>query len=264
MCLTTTTVAQQQQEHHHDPLRDIQIGMQGLAQAGKDPAMMAQMLQDMQVRIVLCCVGVVPNTPRNMNVNERMSMRERVGFILQRTNTVSMANTIRMATTTTTMTCKHTSYPLTQIHTLISQNPELMAEAKKMMENPEWQKKMKELSNSKEFKDSIKKTQDILKDPNQAAHAEAKAEHMLKVGQEQLTKNAMQNMEDAMASAVSNPEVMQEMQKMLQDPNFTKQMQDMMNDPSFKQYADAMQEMMKDPAKKRKFEAMTESIKASL
>lgn len=176
----------------------------------------------------------------------------------QGTNTVRQHGDDMDAHTHPTHTLTHS---LTHLHL---QNPELMAEAKKMMENPEWQKKMKDLSNSQEFKDSIKKTQDILKDPNQAAHAEAKVEHMLKVGQEHLTKNAMQNMEDAMASAVSNPEVMQEMQKMVKDPNFTKQLQDMMNDPSFKQYADAMQEMMKDPAKKRKFEAMTESIKASL
>lgn len=33
-----------------DALRDIQIGLQGLAEAGKDPAMLAQLIRDMQVR----------------------------------------------------------------------------------------------------------------------------------------------------------------------------------------------------------------------
>jgi len=34
-----------------DPLRDISIGMQGLEQAAQDPALMAQLLQDLQVRL---------------------------------------------------------------------------------------------------------------------------------------------------------------------------------------------------------------------
>lgn len=32
-----------------DPVRDMQIGMEGLLKASKDPAMMAQLMQDMQV-----------------------------------------------------------------------------------------------------------------------------------------------------------------------------------------------------------------------
>lgn len=34
----------------------------------------------------------------------------------------------------------------------------MMAEAKKMMDNPEFQKQMKKMSNSKEFKDGVQKT----------------------------------------------------------------------------------------------------------
>lgn len=33
-----------------DSLRDIQVGMQGLAEAAKDPAVLAQLMKDMQVR----------------------------------------------------------------------------------------------------------------------------------------------------------------------------------------------------------------------
>merc|ERR1712224_1188102 len=99
------------------------------------------------------------------------------------------------------------------------QDPELMAEAKKMMENPEFQKKAKEMSNTKEFKDSIKGSIDMLKDPAKAAEAEAKMEHMLKVGNNQLKNMAGNVMEDAMA-AMSNPEVMAEVSKMVKDPNF--------------------------------------------
>jgi hypothetical protein len=33
-----------------DAIKNLQIGMQGLAQAGQDPALLAQLLQDMQVR----------------------------------------------------------------------------------------------------------------------------------------------------------------------------------------------------------------------
>jgi len=37
-------------DEQHDPLRDVQVGMQGLMQASQDPALMAQLVQDMQVR----------------------------------------------------------------------------------------------------------------------------------------------------------------------------------------------------------------------
>jgi hypothetical protein len=42
--LVTTTTAQD-----YDALTNIQLGMQGLMQAGSDPAMLAQLMQDMQV-----------------------------------------------------------------------------------------------------------------------------------------------------------------------------------------------------------------------
>lgn len=34
----------------NDALNNIQLGMQGLMQAGSDPALLAQLMQDMQVR----------------------------------------------------------------------------------------------------------------------------------------------------------------------------------------------------------------------
>ena len=90
-----------------------------------------------------------------------------------------------------------------------------MAEAKKMMESAEWKEEMKKLSGSKEFQDSIKKTQEALNDPNTAARQEAKVEHMIKVGQEELKNTAAKNMEDAMAAMAENPEMMKEIANMV-------------------------------------------------
>jgi len=108
-----------------------------------------------------------------------------------------------------------------------------------MMDNPQWQKEMKKLQNSKEFKESIKKTQDALKDPNTAARAEAKIETMVKVGQEQIKKASGNAMEEALA-AMNDPAVMEQMQKMLKDPSFAKQLENMTKDPKFKNYVDAV------------------------
>ena len=114
----------------------------------------------------------------------------------------------------------------------------MMEAAKKMMEDPQFQKEMKKLQNSKEFKESIKKTQEMLKDPNLAAKNEAKMEHMLKVGEEQIKKGAANAMEEAM-KAMANPEIVAEMAKMIKDPSFTKQLEAMAKDPQFKNYVDA-------------------------
>jgi mannitol/fructose-specific phosphotransferase system IIA component (Ntr-type) len=171
-------------------LRDMQIGMQGLQQAGEDPALLAQLMRDMQ-------------------------------------------------------------------------DPELMQEAQKMMRDPTWQKQMKELQNSKDFKESVKKTKDLLSDPNAAAHAEAKLEHMVNVGNDQLKKGAASAMEEAMA-AMANPEAMAELTKMMKDPNFVQDLQKMAKNPEFASYIEAAQDMMKDPSKKRKFEAVADEVRASL
>lgn len=140
----------------------------------------------------------------------------------------------------------------------------MMEEAKKMMENSEYQKQMKKLTNSKEFKESIKATTDMLNDPNAAAHAEAKLEHMAKVGAQQLKDGATNAMDQALQQALNNPEVMAEMAKMVQDPSFAKQFKAMQNDPAFKNYMEAMSDMLKDPSKKAKLQAATEALKASL
>lgn len=115
----------------------------------------------------------------------------------------------------------------------------MMAEAKKMMDSPEFKKQMKNMGNSKEFQDSLKMTAEMMSDPAKAAEAEAKFEHMVKVGQGELKQAAGNVMEDAMA-AMNDPSVMAEMAKMVKDPGFQQQLADMASDPTFKSYIDAV------------------------
>jgi hypothetical protein len=114
-----------------------------------------------------------------------------------------------------------------------------MAEAKKMMESPEFKNQMKQFGNTKEFKDAQKKTGDLMKDPGQAAAMEAKMEHMLKVGNDQLNAGPGKMMDDAMA-AMGNPAIMAEMSNMIKDPNFQANLAEMAKDPSFKQYIESV------------------------
>jgi hypothetical protein len=119
-------------------------------------------------------------------------------------------------------------------------DPEIMAEAKKMMESPEFQKQMKQLSGSKEFKDSIKNAESVMADPSRAAEMEARMEHMIKRGNDELKKGAANMMEDTMAAMMENPALMNEMTQMLKDPNFQQQLAEMMKDPSFASYREAV------------------------
>jgi len=138
-----------------------------------------------------------------------------------------------------------------------------MAEAQKMMNNKQWQKEMKKMTGSKEFKEATKKTQEMMSDPNSAAAAEAKIEHMARVGNDQLKANAAAQMEEAMM-AMANPEVMEQMTQMLKDPKFAEQLAAMTKDPNFAMYSDAMQDMMKDPKKKRAVEENIGKLKQKL
>lgn len=142
-------------------------------------------------------------------------------------------------------------------------DPELMAEAKKMMENPQFQKQMKEMANDKTFQDSIKKSVEMMNDPAQGAAMEAKMEHMLKVGNNQLKNQAGNMMNDAMA-AMNNPEVMAQVAKMVKDPNFQQQLADMAKDPQFASYIEAMKDMANDPEKKRQMEMLSNKMRAEL
>lgn len=115
-----------------------------------------------------------------------------------------------------------------------------MAEAKKMMESPEFQKQMKELSGTKEFKNSIKNAESIMKDPSKAAEMEARMEHMVKRGNDELKKGAANMMDETMAAMAQNPELINEMTKMMKDPSFQQQLSEMMKDPSFAHYREAV------------------------
>lgn len=138
-----------------------------------------------------------------------------------------------------------------------------MAEAKKMMENPAFQKQMKEMANDKTFQESIKKSVEMMADPAQAAAMEAKMEHMMKVGANQLKQQAGNMMDEAMM-AMNNPDVMAQVAKMVKDPNFQKQMADMAKDPQFQSYIEAMKDMANNPAKKAQMEALTRKMQAEL
>lgn len=114
-----------------------------------------------------------------------------------------------------------------------------MAQAKKMMESPEYQKQMKEFANSAGFKDASKKATDIINDPAKAAEMEAKMEHMMKIGADQLKAHSGQTMEAAMA-AMGDPAVLSQMTKMVKDPSFQANLAQMAKDPTFKQYIDSV------------------------
>lgn len=138
-----------------------------------------------------------------------------------------------------------------------------MAEAQKMMNDPEFQKQMKKLTNSKDFKQSIKKTQEVMNDPNTAADMEARVESMIKKGTDDMKKSAASAMQEAMES-MNNPEVMAEMTQMMKDPSFQAQLAAMAKDPSFRHYMGAMEDMMKDPATRAKFEQASDTIRSGL
>mmetsp|Transcript_17076 Transcript_17076/g.35346 ORF Transcript_17076/g.35346 Transcript_17076/m.35346 type:complete len:141 (+) Transcript_17076:431-853(+) len=140
----------------------------------------------------------------------------------------------------------------------------MMAQAKAMMDDPKFKAEMKKLQNSKEFKNSVKATQEMLSDPGKQAEMEAKMEHMLKVGNDKIKKTAAGTLDSTMEAMLNNKDVMNDMAEMVKDPNFKKQFDEMMKDPSFRAYMESMQDMMKDPSKKAKFEQAAAGLKAAL
>lgn len=250
--LAVSVLAAVTAQQYDDATANIQIGMQGLMEAGKDPALLAQLMQDLQV-----C--------RNISSETLSCLSDRSG---DRSDFCSLSLVFavvadRRHSSQTTASFSFQLIMLAVDCTSLVQNPELMAEAKKMMEDPDFKKKMEKLAGGKDFKESMKKTKELLDDPNKAAAAEAKFEHMQRVGTDRLKQGAVNDMEQAMA-ALANPEVMAEMTKMLKDPTFKDTLASMAKDPQFKNYMDVMQDMVKDPTKRRKIEAVSDAVKAQL
>lgn len=138
-----------------------------------------------------------------------------------------------------------------------------MAEAKKMMESPEWKKKMKNLTNDKNFKQSAQAAAKAMEDPNEAAKLQAKMEHMMKKGTDELKNEAKDTMAEAM-QAMNDPNVMAQAAQMMKDPSFQQQLAQMAKDPSFQKYIGAMQEMMQDPSTKQQMDRMADSFRSAL
>ena len=111
----------------------------------------------------------------------------------------------------------------------------MMAEAKKMMENPEWKKEMKKMEKSKEFKQALEDTNEMLKDPNMVAKLEAKMEASLAVGEKQLKKDYERTLMQALET-FENDENLGEMKKYLSDPEFRAKIEQDMKDPQVRQY----------------------------
>jgi hypothetical protein len=111
-----------------------------------------------------------------------------------------------------------------------------MAEARAMMNNPEFTKTMKEMQKRKSYQVAIKVTKDTMSDPTKAALEDAKLEHMAKVG----TKKKIEIMLPTGSNVMDrrkNPAVMQEMMTMLQDPTKLKeQIKTLSKDSQFKEY----------------------------
>ena len=62
----------------------------------------------------------------------------------------------------------------------------MMREAQKLMQSPEFQAQMKTMAKNPAFQQSIKKTQDIMKDPKKLEEVQAKMDVTLKKGNEEL------------------------------------------------------------------------------
>lgn len=225
---------------------DISMGMAGIQNAAKDPKMLAQLFQDMQVSF-WCWVFAWQREDASIGAGP---MTWSIATFVPKKDSDSY--TFRF------------TYALThQIISFYTQDPELMAEAKKMMESAEWKKKMKGLANDKAFKNNIDNVKKTMEDPNEAAKMQAKMEHMMKVGQGEIENEAKDTMATAM-QAMADPNIMAEAARMMKDPNFQQQLSQMAKDPSFKKYVNAMQDMMQDPATKREMEQMADSFKSAL
>ena len=68
----------------------------------------------------------------------------------------------------------------------MKKDPEMMREAQKLMQSPEFQAQMKTMAETPGFKKSIQKTQDIMKDPKKLEEVQGKMDVALKKGNEEL------------------------------------------------------------------------------
>jgi len=143
------------------------------------------------------------------------------------------------------------------------QDPELLEEAKKMMEGKDFKKQMGTFEQSKEFKEASKKVKEMMDDPVSAARMQAQMEHMVQRGEDGLKKDAKNAFSEAF-DAMADPAVMGEAMKMMTDPKFVESMKSMAKDPQYRHYMAAIKDMIADPEKKAQIEKISEGLKGEL
>jgi|Transcript_23949 L-rhamnose mutarotase len=153
---------------------DIQNAMAGMAQAGQDPAMLAQLMEDMKDPVLMREAQEMMNTPEFKKQMKKMqSSKEFKDASKKATDMMSDPGTAAKLTAKMEHMVQRGQDSLKKgaANSMKDafdafQDPDVMAEAAQMMRDPDFKKNMANMAKDPAFKNYIAAMQDMMQDPS--------------------------------------------------------------------------------------------------
>mmetsp|Transcript_5767 Transcript_5767/g.9993 ORF Transcript_5767/g.9993 Transcript_5767/m.9993 type:complete len:200 (-) Transcript_5767:103-702(-) len=157
-----------------DALYDAQLGMAGLKHATQDPTLLAQLMQDMQDPEMMAEAKKMMESPEFKAQMKKLEKSKEFKEAVKKTGEMMKdpAQAARMEAQMEHMLKrgqdtmkKNAQSSMTEALGAMSDDPEVMAEAMKMMKDPDFQKNIANMAKDPAFKNYMTAMQEMMKDP---------------------------------------------------------------------------------------------------
>uniref|UniRef100_A0A7S2EJ90 STI1 domain-containing protein n=1 Tax=Trieres chinensis TaxID=1514140 RepID=A0A7S2EJ90_TRICV len=181
--LSNSAFAERGDDMDADALYDVNLGMAGLKHASKDPALLAQLFQDMQDPEMMAEAKKMMESPEFKAQMKKMEKSKEFKDAVKKTGDMMKdpATAARMEAQMEHMLKrgqdslkKNAASSMAEAMDAMA-DPEVMAEATKMMKDPDFQKNMAKMAQDPAFKNYIQAMQEMMQDPETKAKVEAMA-----------------------------------------------------------------------------------------
>jgi uncharacterized protein YjgD (DUF1641 family) len=179
---SSATHAARGDDQDADALYDAQLGLAGVKQATNDPTLLAQLMQDMQDPEMMAEAKKMMESPEFKNQMKKLEKSKEFKEAVKKTGDMMKdpAQAARLEAQMEHMLKrgqdslkKNAADSMTEAMGAMSEDPAVMAEAMKMMKDPDFQKNMAKMAEDPAFKNYIGAMQDMMKDPETKKRMEA-------------------------------------------------------------------------------------------
>mmetsp|Transcript_7079 Transcript_7079/g.10162 ORF Transcript_7079/g.10162 Transcript_7079/m.10162 type:complete len:200 (+) Transcript_7079:160-759(+) len=161
-------------------MKDLQVGMAGLKEASKNPALLAQLMQDLQDPEMMAEAQKMMQSPdfqkkmKELGENKEFKegVKKSVDMMKDPTTAARLEAQMEHMVKVGQETIKKGANSAMEEAMASMANPEVMAEMTKMLKDPNFQQQIAGMAKDPSFKNYISAMQDMMKDPEKKERLE--------------------------------------------------------------------------------------------